>query len=449
MSSKTLFVDTNIFLHYRSFDEIDWLSLLEVDYVKIRVTSIVIQELNKHKDGSSRKLRDKAAKVIKKLHQLVDAGLEVNLKPNVDICFEVSNSCPNFAILNLDPNSQDDRLLASILLFRDTNPDSSIILITADLGLRLKAISHQVKTMSLPDELKLPSELDETEKQIKELEKEILELKRRVPELRLHLPNNSDRVNYEVIKPLPPDLNVDETIKRHIEKLKEKFPKLPGIEIDAQSIAPSSKTIGQIYGSDQPEVLPWEIVSYNKQLEDFFENYSQYLAEYIPWSEIRSRIFLLEISIFNSGTCPAEDIDIFMHFPDGFTLHKTLDLNMPEKPEPPSFPSPKTREERLKHMIPSLAPSALSQIALPPNFQNRTQPNVSSPNIRHTNSYDVNVHVRKLKQNKSESFYPIFIVFDSFTQVSSFRIDYKIVAENLPKPVTGELHVIFNSEAAS
>jgi hypothetical protein len=70
------------------------------------------------------------------------------------------------------------------------------------------------------------------------------------------------------------------------------------------------------------------------------------------------------------------------------------------------------------------------------------QPNVSSPDIRRSNSYDVELHVRKLKQNISESFYPMIITFDSFEHASSFQIDYQIVAENIPKSITGALHVI-------
>ncbi len=58
MSFKTIFIDTNILLHYQSFDEIDWLKILNIDKLEIRLSSIVIQELDKHKyNPSSSKLR--------------------------------------------------------------------------------------------------------------------------------------------------------------------------------------------------------------------------------------------------------------------------------------------------------------------------------------------------------------------------------------------------------
>jgi len=446
MGFKALFIDTNILLHYQSFDEIDWLRILNVEQVEIRLPSIVIQELDKHKYSSSSKLRDKATKVIRKLHKLADSGLKIQLKTNIDICFEVNSKVADLTAPNLDPNSQDDRLLSSILSFRDENPDLPVILVAADLGLRLKAKYHHIEAICLPDDLKLPSELDQSEKRIKELEQEVLELKRRTPDLKLYFSGGSGRLNCEIKKLFPPNVNLKVILQKCIDQLKQEHPKIPEIESGNQATNfrnITNMTIGQMYGSDTPEILPSEISTYNKNLDKFYTDYEHYLKQYFHWLELRYRSVLLEISIFNVGTCPAEDIDIFMHFPDGFILRKLA--NFPEKPkelEPPSQPVPRTRKDRLSLMTPSLGISALPQIAPFLNSQPRVQPNVSSPDIRRSNSYDVELHVRKLKQNISESFYPMIITFDSFEHASSFQIDYQIVAENIPKSITGALHVI-------
>lgn len=449
MSFRALFIDTNVLLHYRSFDEIDWLGILNVDQIEIRLPSIIIQELDKHKySPSSKKLRDKATKVINKLYKLAESGFEINLKPNIDVHFEVSNKTPNFTDLGLDSNSQDDRLLASILLFRAENPEQSVILVAADLGLLLKAKYYQIEAICLADEVKLPVELDQTEKRIKELEQEVLELQRRIPDLKLCFPGKSNRLNYKAEKSLPSDFDANKVIERRIDELKQKYSKILEIQSDSQPVNPSTMAISQMYGSDTPEILPSDILSYNKKLDEFYAYYKQYLDEYIPWLDICCRTFLIEISILNSGTCLAGDIDVFMHFPNGFTLWKLSDLpNKPKEPQPPSQPVPRTRKDRLNLMMPSLTAPTLSQLAPLINSQNRTQPNVSSLDIHRSNSYDVKLHVRKLKQNTLESFNPMIIIFDSFDQVSSFQIDYQIIAANVPKPVTGELHVILSSES--
>jgi hypothetical protein len=221
--------------------------------------------------------------------------------------------------------------------------------------------------------------------------------------------------------------------------------------LEEQSSSPSNNPsvmiIGEMYGSDIPEILPAEISNYNKKLDEFYESFQQYLEEYISWLDVRCRVFLLEMSIFNSGTCPAEDVDVFMHFPDGFVLCKLFDLpDKPKEPQPPPQLVPRIRKDRLSFAMPSLAVPTLPQISSLINSQNRTPPNISSPDIRRSNSYDVRLHVRKLKQNTLEDFDPMIIVFDSLDQISSFQIDYQLVAANIPTAVTGKLHVIFSSK---
>lgn len=88
---------------------------------------------------------------------------------------------------------------------------------------------------------------------------------------------------------------------------------------------------------------------------------------------------------------------------------------------------------------------------MPTNIQNlyptkREKPNVSSPNIRKSNSYDVEYKITKLKHNSAESFDPLIITFDSNETINSFRIGYKINAANVPKPVSGSLHVILDKQ---
>jgi predicted ribonuclease YlaK len=279
MSFKTLFIDTNIFLHYQSFDEINWLEILDVDQVEICLPSIVIQELDKHKYSSSSKLRDKASKVIKKLHKLADAGLKTNLKPNIGLYFEVSNKSFDFIQLGLDSSSQDDRLIASILLFRADNPEKLPILVAADLGLRLKAKYRQIEAICLPDELKLVAELDQTEKRIKELEQEVLELQRRIPKLELCFPGKTDRLTCKVESFLPESFNISILIHNRIEQLKQEYPKILEGQSKKQFNNPSAMTIGDMYESDTPEILPAEISNYNKKLDEFYENHKQYLKE--------------------------------------------------------------------------------------------------------------------------------------------------------------------------
>jgi hypothetical protein len=67
-------------------------------------------------------------------------------------------------------------------------------------------------------------------------------------------------------------------------------------------------------------VDPESIKKYNEGLDSFFTGYERYLrklAEFYAWE---SRTAAINLVLLNEGSKPADDVDIFMHFPDGFEL---------------------------------------------------------------------------------------------------------------------------------
>ena len=69
-SKIAIFPDTNLFLHYRSLNEIDWCSLLHSSTVEVEIAPVVARELEKQKTlNPSKKLRDRAATALKLLHK--------------------------------------------------------------------------------------------------------------------------------------------------------------------------------------------------------------------------------------------------------------------------------------------------------------------------------------------------------------------------------------------
>ncbi|MGB8369799.1 MAG: PIN domain-containing protein [Verrucomicrobiia bacterium] len=64
-----LFVDTNVLLHYRRLEEINWLSLSKSDEVVIVLCPAVIRELDEHKvSHPQNKFRKRAQEIIASLH---------------------------------------------------------------------------------------------------------------------------------------------------------------------------------------------------------------------------------------------------------------------------------------------------------------------------------------------------------------------------------------------
>ena len=135
---KTVFLDTNIYLHYQMIDQIDWPSVLSTESVTIVVPPITLRELNKHKELHPRKrVSDRAGNVIRRLTKLYAAGPNAELRNNVSIQVEDRDPKLDYSVYHLDPQIQDDCLIASIIMYRDENPASECVLITADGGLLL------------------------------------------------------------------------------------------------------------------------------------------------------------------------------------------------------------------------------------------------------------------------------------------------------------------------
>ena len=148
----------------------------------------------------------------------------------------------------------------------------------------------------------------------------------------------------------------------------------------------------------------------------------------------------LNIEIVNEGTCPAEDVVVAMHFPDGFLLFSKEQLRKePRSPKPPIQPK-NPMEEMMETMQNLYAPNLALNRTL--DFKAPTPQNVSSPSIRRTKSFDVEFTIGKIKHKFREPLKPLYVVFDTRENVHSFTIDYKIHAANLPDMTEGQLHVV-------
>jgi hypothetical protein len=174
-------------------------------------------------------------------------------------------------------------------------------------------------------------------------------------------------------------------------------------------------------------------------LDGFFTEYEKYLRALAMFYAWESQTAAINIILVNEGSSPADDVDIFMHFPDGFELFEEDDYDKePEAPKPPR--KPKSILEQATAGFPMdhhLYSPDLSQIRSPAGPSN-----VSGPKIKRTNSYDVKVHVRRAKHGIEVALDAMYITFESTLASRSFELEYAIHASNLPTHVNGTLNVI-------
>ncbi len=441
--AKIIFLDTNIFLHYRDFDQIDWPKVLQTDAVTIVIPPVTIRELNKHKDSHSKaRVRNRAGTTLKKLDTLFDSNSRKQLTDCLEILLEDRDpQIISFTEHQLNREIQDDNLIASIIMYRDENPKSEIILVTADGGLHLSGKAKRLGLLptKLPDEFKLPEEPDPEQKRIKELEQELRELKSKTPQLSLIFDNKEQHAEFI----LPPPVELTKTmIDTHINDLQKRHPKKELPRTDKQQ---GPYSLLEALASDALKfyTVPVEdIAKYNAELDEYYQAYALHLQKEVNSQNLTRRTIELKTWLANDGNTPAEDIDIFMNFPSGLIVRRNLP-QPPIPPEPPSPPKPPTEIWAL--------PQAITGGAFPHTFPDissaRYLPaNVSTPAITYTPSPEVHIHIGKSKHNLPESLDALFVTLGSFDEARPFHIDYRILDANTPMPTLGQLHIIIKKE---
>lgn len=426
-----LFLDTNIFLHYQLFDQIDWSSVFDVQTVEIIIPPVTVHELNKHKDTHLRpRVRSRAADVIKKLLGLFENSQTSSISDALSVRLEDREPQIDFSQYQLSKEVSDDELIASILYFKTDFPTQRAVLVTSDFGLILlgKAKRQGIEAFKLPDSYKLPEEPDPNEKKVSELQAEINRIKNTMPKVSLVFDHGKDHISFLLKRPNPP-LTATE-IETKITEIKNEHPLIQNVQQKPQQ-----------EGLNLYRITSEDINLYNQELVEYYGMYSEFLQKRESYERFQALTLELSIWVSNRGTAPAEDMDIYLHFPDGFNLFPEERL-----PQPPQVPkAPKEPKSTLERLIgnPSIFSPDFSLMANMEDIHAPEPPsNISGLDIQRTHSYEVHFHVERLKHNIAEAADKIFINFASYDEAKSFEIEYSILVANLAKPTEGKLHVI-------
>ncbi len=430
------FLDTNIFLEYRMFDEIDWPKLLNATEVCLIVPKKVIQELDKHKnDPNSDRRRDRSRKVLRKLTDLTSTPESV-VRPNTRL--EMHTLAPKRTWLeqhDYDPEDNDDCIVGAAHYLKETYSDRHVMLFTGDHGPLLKAIAVQLPCMEAPDDLRLPPEPDPIQKELQETRRELDRLKNAKPKLTLQFEDAEG--NYSQMIELPVSSRLIEATEDKLRIACESklatllYRETSVSEVGAVDIDNIEDVINRsisFYSAPSPH----EIDSYNRSVRAYIAGpYRTYLRELNAYHNAVSRTHVLKLEISNVGTSPAKNVDLWCHFPDGFIMMYE-EHEAPTEPHPPEHPNlMDSVYGRLNNYLENQQ-SILSQLAIPKT----TGPFFS---FRKTNSYELEWGpFGNLKHGYSEV-RELYLYFDSLPKLPvGFEVDYRITADNLPDPVTGK-----------
>ena len=406
------FVDTNVLLHYQFFRDVNWAKELRADEATLVFAPVVVDELDQRKWAGARRERARAKRVLRALKDLGLSVTPVEMRPGVRIV-AIDEEPPDalFVRHRLRPQVNDDRLLASVLDFMETRgATETIVVVTADMGLSLKAPTRQIEIVVPDEHLQRDDEPDETERELEATRRKLTALRAVAPRLKLTL-DGENVLEYEV--------------PRFAEFGTEKLDQLlkawrsnhPYISHEPGSSAGLSVLLSQKAAAQ-----------HNATIERVYGEYATFLRQWPTRLNALARCVEVRFVLENAGTAPADDVDILVTArADGVWLEE-----LPELPRPPVVPRPRSPFESITTMPPfhHFDPSRLSF---------RDDP-VHGPIILKDEPHHVQYTVKRVKHHVPCDLPVAYFQFDTDEHVRSFTMKCRLVAANIPKPKQHDLH---------
>jgi PIN domain len=427
-----VFLDANIVLHFKRADQIDWCGLAGASELTLVIAPIFLRELEKQKvHNPSRKLRDRAADAVKWFAGLIDVDDPI-LRSGVRLQFLPHVALLDFAALRLSESLSDDHLIASALEFRDAD-GGTVLVATADVGVRVKLRAHNLRALIIPDDCRLPAELDAAEKELRDLRKEVARLRSRQPKLILHFEGGEQRLI------LPRRSRSSNELEDKLARVKSDHPHIPHAN-EKPMISLSAFDVASTLGSFG--MKPAAIDHYNEQLDQFYREYRTYLERVQALRDRAMLTYELTFALENNGAAPATDIDAILTFPDDVGLTDVDDL--PKAPEPPR---PPLRPYYHGALFDAYEFSPAHAVALPSFYRGPYNPN-GKPRIDRS-GYRVRFPQNTVKHGFLVTFAPLYLIFPEPARVRSLTIEVEISAAELPDPVSHNLHIIVDDECSA
>lgn len=414
---KYLVLDTNVYLHYKDFEEIPWKSYFDDDVV-VCVPMKVLTEIDKHKDQGRGKIQKRAKKLSSRFSEIFLQGDT----PKVPI--EEMKNPPASAFNDEQFNKEinDDWIILSALCSKHINDD--IVIVSSDNGILLKAKNNGLGFFKMPDDLLLKEELSDEEKEIKKLKEQLFKYENRQPKPVIEFKDQTNVLT--IIR--PSYIDVKKELEIYKEQLKTNYSYQPinnGLREDIDYL--TGMIQNQIYSTVEQRK------EYNKELDEFFKK-KERLKEAQLYSHFFDQYFFeIELWVSNVGTSSLEDTAIFITFPDDVPIYGEKSKKKFEL-EDPFIPVLKTnRTDYYSKLVPgyySIGPKSETKIIeIWDDEKKRDQ-------------QEVKYGLKRLLHNMRRPLNTSDKIYINIAKCGNFTINWTVIDSELIEPVQGKLHVI-------
>ena len=417
-----VFIDTNIALHFRKMDEIDWQQLTGADKVVVVISPVLVKELEKQKiTNPSRKTRHRASETVKWLGSFNFKDND-SIRDGVFLHF-IGHEPKDFKSHSLSRDIADDNLIASALDYHlQHNLDQPVFIVTDDLGIKIKVAAREsIEIIKLSDEHRLKVEPDKLEAENTKLRQRVALLESRIPKLSVAFEGGLNKLERCFVKST---ISAKSTMKDVLSpsQIRKKY-LLKAEDVSAEEKRPEPR--GTIEHLNAQLGSP---TYQNKMLEEYYESYDKYCADKVAYEEKISLYFWLQLVISNTGTAPASEIDLYLYLPEGV---KAVD-DLPAKPKCPSPPGERKYDPMIDWHLRNYAHLTSAHSA---------NSNNGKPRIEDGGSV-LRISVDNLKHGFERKCNDITLRFQDWQSLKSFEIKFSISANEIPVETEGKLHVI-------
>ena len=327
------FIDTNLLMHFKVFEGMKWEQLLgDKDYC-LMIAPTVLDEVDKHKDSSKTKLRNRAKKIFKILSGYLD-GKSFN---NINLAFCYEDCTIDFSSSEYSNAREDDYIIAYAKAF--TTNERKVV-VSNDIGMKFRAKKASLDFI-MPDsssENMLSQEPTEEEKTIKELKRQLEEFQNRIAKPVLRFRDDEESLSFQTFN--QPKL---ETILSHYEdELHTEFPYRP--KKSSSTDYPWLDLVNTFspYSNE-------DIDRYNNAIDPYIEQMVSLKRRSLLHRELDKYVYEVQFSILNLGNAPTGQLGLKIFFPESLRLlskksYVKMDFTPPDKPRLETEDNKKMRE---------------------------------------------------------------------------------------------------------
>lgn len=394
-------LDTNILLHYKSFEEIPWQEELGCGEVTIVLTAMVLEEIDSKKDQEKGKIQKRARTVSSRLKDILIAG-----KPSkypvvfVESAFSTEEEKCSF---HLDRN--DNQILFDV---KQSGLDKvDVTVVSSDTAMLLRARQFGFKIFQPDDKYLLKEELSNEEKEAQAAIKELERLKKRRPNPSLIFDNGDNNMKIRRVSPFDRDAEV----KKRVGVLCCKWPE-KSIKDEQYSV------FGYTYSNVSPDMITQYNISRNK----FIESSEKKIRLEVQSDDLQFRMKEISICVVNRGSASTGRMNIFIEIPENVRLYW------------------ETSKKKVEYDAP-ITPSFYPELKVIPSLYGYNTPNIEMWDmIDYIRDGELKKAIDPLNHKLQQELFTFYV--DSAT-CSNFKMNWVLIDAALPDPVEGELNVSF------